>query len=396
MDRKGRKPRRQFGTLRQLPSGRWQASYIGPDGQRHYAPTSFRTERDGATWLTRVEADLSSGKWRDESLGRQLFRDYAEAYLDENPGVGERWAETCRRNMRLHMADLLDKPLVGITPAVVRKWYGKAMKGNGGKRSIGQAYSFGRAVMNAALRDDAIDRNPFNIPGASADTAKERLIATPAEVAALMEAITPRYRAAIALAAWCSLRRGEVCALRTADIDFETKHVHIRKNWVELLESPKMVEKDPKTDAGKRAISVPPHVWPTVVEHSEKWAGPVFFFFRPRWAAHAWECRVPGVCSCSQQGRRGRDVPRPTSHRAQPGGGIGREPGRSEEACGPRVVDRCTAVHARCRGSGRGDREGSQRHRQVRRCGSAPAYDSRQELSRHDARKMHGRRGSGL
>jgi integrase len=278
MDRKGRKPRRQFGTLRQLPSGRWQASYIGPDGQRHYAPTSFRTERDGATWLTRVEADLSSGKWRDESLGRQLFRDYAEAYLDENPGVGERWAETCRRNMRLHMADLLDKPLVGITPAVVRNWYGKAMKGNGGKRSIGQAYSFGRAVMNAALRDDAIDRNPFNIPGASADTAKERLIATPAEVAALMEAITPRYRAAIALAAWCSLRRGEVCALRTADIDFETKHVHIRKNWVELLESPKMVEKDPKTDAGKRAISVPPHVWPTVVEHSEKWAGPVFFF----------------------------------------------------------------------------------------------------------------------
>ena len=273
-----RKPRRRFGAIRQLPSGMFQASFLGPDGRRQPAPAAFQTERDAEKWLVRVEADLSSGRWRDESLGRQLFREYADAYLNENPDVGERWAETCRRNMRLHMVDLLDLPLAAITPAIVRKWYAKVLRGKGGRRSIGQAYSFGRAVMNAALRDDAIERNPFQIPGASADKAKERLIATPAEVAALIDAITPRYRAAVALATWCTLRRGEVCGLRTADVDFETHQVHVRKNWVELLESPRKFEKDPKTDAGKRPISVPPHVWPLVVEHSEQWAGPVFFF----------------------------------------------------------------------------------------------------------------------
>jgi hypothetical protein len=29
--------RRQFGYLRKLPSGSWQASYIGPDSRRHTA-----------------------------------------------------------------------------------------------------------------------------------------------------------------------------------------------------------------------------------------------------------------------------------------------------------------------------------------------------------------------
>ncbi|MGW0103211.1 site-specific integrase, partial [Nocardia sp. NPDC003354] len=41
-----RKPqrRREFGTVRKLPSGRWQARYLGPDGQRHKAPETFATK----------------------------------------------------------------------------------------------------------------------------------------------------------------------------------------------------------------------------------------------------------------------------------------------------------------------------------------------------------------
>jgi hypothetical protein len=36
---KGNKPgHRRFGNVRKLPSGRFQVSYLGPDGQRRYAP----------------------------------------------------------------------------------------------------------------------------------------------------------------------------------------------------------------------------------------------------------------------------------------------------------------------------------------------------------------------
>lgn len=270
---------RRFGYIRRLPSGKYQASFIAPNGQRQNAPSTFRTKTDADRWLARVEADISRGAWLDEQLGRKTFREYAEAYLADNPDVGQRWAETCRRNMRLHMTALLDVPLVAITPPVVRAWHAEAIRGKGGKTSIAQAYRFLRTVMNAALRDGAIGRNPCMIPGAGSVKSRERNIATPEQIAALVESITPeRYRAAVVLAAWCALRRGEVCALRPDDVNLDKGTVWVRKNHVELLESRVRYDKDPKTDAGKREISVPPHVLAFLTEHAERWAGNEYFF----------------------------------------------------------------------------------------------------------------------
>ena len=46
----GRKTR-SFGSLRRLPSGRWQARYRGPDGLLVTAPSTFVRKTDGARWL---------------------------------------------------------------------------------------------------------------------------------------------------------------------------------------------------------------------------------------------------------------------------------------------------------------------------------------------------------
>ena len=55
--------RRGFGHLRRLPSRRYQASYLGPDGDRHIAPTTFQTTRDifllaATTGATPVTGDV--------------------------------------------------------------------------------------------------------------------------------------------------------------------------------------------------------------------------------------------------------------------------------------------------------------------------------------------------
>lgn len=270
--------RRQFGKVVRQRSGRYQASFIGPDGRRQYAPQTFTRKADASRWLAKAESDLSRGTWRNEALGRALLKDYAASYLDEGPDVGERWAETCRRNMRLHMIELQDKALTEITPGVVRAWYSRAMAGKGGRRSIQQSYAFLHTVMNAAVRDDAIERNPCTIKGATADMAEERSIATARDVARLIDTITPRYRAAVVLAAWCGIRRGEVCALRVEDVDLDAGIVWIRRNRVELLESRRAYDKDPKTRAGRRPVTIPPHVLRVMREHADKWAGDEYFF----------------------------------------------------------------------------------------------------------------------
>ena len=57
--------RRRFGSLRRLPSGRWQGRYIGPNGRRYAAPTTFATKTDAARWLTAEEAAIMQGAWLD-------------------------------------------------------------------------------------------------------------------------------------------------------------------------------------------------------------------------------------------------------------------------------------------------------------------------------------------
>ena len=75
----GRKPqrRREFGTVRKLASGRWQARYLGPDGQRHKAPETFETKSDAQDWLNLVRADIERDVWRDPDAGAVNFEKYA-------------------------------------------------------------------------------------------------------------------------------------------------------------------------------------------------------------------------------------------------------------------------------------------------------------------------------
>lgn len=121
--------RRQFGSIRKLPSGKFQASFVDPSGKRQNAPDTFRSRPDASRWLSLVETDLSRGTWLDNAGGAMLLGDYARAILRDSPKIGVRWRETCHRNMRLHLMPLLDHPLRLVTPLRVREWHAAALRG---------------------------------------------------------------------------------------------------------------------------------------------------------------------------------------------------------------------------------------------------------------------------
>ena len=58
--------RRRFGFIRRLPSGKFQASFIDPDGRRQNGPETSRSEADAARYLDRVERDIKRGFWTPE------------------------------------------------------------------------------------------------------------------------------------------------------------------------------------------------------------------------------------------------------------------------------------------------------------------------------------------
>ncbi len=71
----GRKTR-SFGSIRKLPSGRWQARYRAADGLLRSAPHTFTRKADASRWLALTEAELLNGGWTDPEAGRVPFLAY--------------------------------------------------------------------------------------------------------------------------------------------------------------------------------------------------------------------------------------------------------------------------------------------------------------------------------
>lgn len=65
--------RRRFGSIRKLPSGRWQVRYRDRAGRFQTAAATFAVKSDAARHLALVEADLERGDWTNPRLGRVTF-----------------------------------------------------------------------------------------------------------------------------------------------------------------------------------------------------------------------------------------------------------------------------------------------------------------------------------
>lgn len=127
--------------------------------------------------------------------------------------------------------------------------------------------------MGTAADDELIVKNPCRVPGAGVEHAPERPVPSAAEVATLVGAMPARWRLLPDLAAWCSLRRGELLGLRRCDFDLLHGTVTVEQVH-NYLDSGKLVVGPPKTAAGRRTVTIPPHLVPQVIEHLEAWVGP--------------------------------------------------------------------------------------------------------------------------
>jgi hypothetical protein len=73
----GKPGQRQFGNVRKLPSGRWQARFQLDDGRRLKSPRTFATKSDATLWLDNARTDLAAGLRSDPERGRLTLEVYA-------------------------------------------------------------------------------------------------------------------------------------------------------------------------------------------------------------------------------------------------------------------------------------------------------------------------------
>ncbi|KOG36606.1 MULTISPECIES: tyrosine-type recombinase/integrase [Streptomyces] len=263
-------PRRSFGAIRKLPSGRYQARYPGAGGVLRAAPQTYETKREAEVFLAQIQADQARGDWIDPTAGEVPFAEYARRWIDER-GVAPTTEELYRRLLRLHLEPTFGEQHVNaISPAKVRTWRAERRKATGATTTA-KSYRLLKAIMQTAVEDELIRRNPCSIRGAGREDADERPVATVEEVFALAEAIGIRWRLMVLLGAFASMRPEELAELRRADIDLDTGSVRVRRAAPELNTGRRVIG-DPKSRAGKREIMLPDFILLDVRRHLEWFA----------------------------------------------------------------------------------------------------------------------------
>ena len=257
-------------TIRKKPSGRYEARYRDPAGRLR--GKTFASKRAAQEFLDRMGTDIANMAWRDPALGKVRLCSYTGWWLENRPELRPRTKELYEGLLRLHIEPFIgDRCFDALNVATIRAWHAGLLRAKKpGPVTVAKAYRLLRTILNDAVDDGLLIRNPCTIRGAGVERSPERPIATIEQVYELADGIDDRYRLMVLLATFCGLRLGELLALRRECVNL----LHRRLDVVEQLQELSggaYVFGPPKSAAGVRSVSIPPHIVGEVEGHLASW-----------------------------------------------------------------------------------------------------------------------------
>lgn len=301
--RRRRRERSSFGTVEKMRSGRFQARFVSPlDGLRYTAETTFDTRQAADAFLVKerrlIESDPDA--WvppkerrarriaaaETKSAGEESFASFADRWLPVHAArrdrdLKPRTVANYERLLGLLVAEFGETPLTDFDRKQIGAWYAGFERDHPTQRR--QAYQVLKMVMDAAVREEIISVNPCQVElvGSSKPATKVTIVSEQ-DLATIVREMPERHRLMVQLAAWCALRFGELTELRRKDVErVVTAHgelykLRIERGVVRVTQDgrTRVVVGTPKSDAGTRPVSVPPHLNAEVADHLERFVAP--------------------------------------------------------------------------------------------------------------------------
>lgn len=212
--------RRQFGNVRKLPSGRWQARYRDHHDIQHVGPVTFATKAEANRFLATVETDLNRGDWTDHRLGRTKFSACADEWLATVVHLKAKTRVGYVSQLRSHVMPAFGNHSVGaLTQADVRVFVSRMVADGAAPGTVRNAYRVVRLVLDTAVASGALKTNPAIGVKLPRSERSEMIFLTSEQVDALADEINQHYRVMILFAAYTGLRAAEIAGLRVGRVD---------------------------------------------------------------------------------------------------------------------------------------------------------------------------------
>jgi integrase len=258
--------KRHFGTVRRLPSGRYEAVYTHL-GLRHRAPTTFATKSAALAFLAETEAEINRGRWADPTVGSMTVRQLSERWMMSNPAKTDSSRLRDQGILDRHLLPLIGgRPLHSIVPgdvqSLVNGWTSRALA----PRTVRRHVATLKAMFNFAVRNDYLGRTPCRAINLPRVTVGQRHQLSVDDVERLASLIDYRYSLMVYLGAVLGLRWGEVAGLRLSSVDRVAHSVEIREQVV-VTEGGGAAIGPPKSHAGRRTLSIPDALMRLIEDH---------------------------------------------------------------------------------------------------------------------------------
>ncbi|MGW5939741.1 tyrosine-type recombinase/integrase [Streptomyces celluloflavus] len=232
---------------------RWQLRYRDPLGKQRKENYDRKVDAEAAA--AAVDNDLRQGKYVDPTEAKKTLKTYAREWLgDATAGIGtvDAYTGIVRNHIEPHLGHLELRAL--NRPSLIQNWM-KKLQGAGLEAStIGLVNSVLSAMLDAAVEDGLLPKNPCKSSSVKLPSKPKRKIIpwSLERVHAVTAELPHRMQCGGKLAFGCGLRQGEVFGFSEDELDFDRGVVHINQQ-IKLVRST-MVFAPPK---GNRLRTVP-------------------------------------------------------------------------------------------------------------------------------------------
>lgn len=258
---------RRGDNIKQLPNGRWQASYRRLDG-RETAKTFDRLV-DARRWRREGLASRDRGEYLDPKAGRVTVAEYGERHRAAQLHHRSTTARHVELVLRLHVYPYIgDRPMNRVTRSDIQSLVKRWVEDGAAPRTIQTRYTFMSPLFRVAVRDDVIRKTPCDRIRLPEIPPRDMKTLTAEEVRSLADAIEPRYRALVLLGYGCGLRISECRGITEDRINWFASEILIDRQLDARPPYPLIPLKNSKR-CPSRVVPLPQYVHEALSRHIE-------------------------------------------------------------------------------------------------------------------------------
>jgi len=236
--------------------GKWVLDYRDQFGIRHWKTTKG-TRKEAEFLLNKIQREINNGEYISDT-NQKLFEDLADLYINNiKLSVRATTAKDYERNLRLHLKPYFKGLKIRlINLEMIEKFQSNLLDKGVGIRTINKCLTLLGSILRYAVKHKWLSHNAASfVKKLKTSTSNLELIdnniLTPDEIAKLLDASEGRWKIIIMTAILTGLRQGELLGLQWGDIDWNSKHIHVRRSFT----GGRFYE--PKTKYSRRRVDMP-------------------------------------------------------------------------------------------------------------------------------------------